>query len=437
MSGTRVTNIWHVLNLRATPFFQHPLDPDGTARYPMELFVGRTKEAQMVLKEIGSSEHSRTVLQGAPGVGKTTLVNYIKQQVTADGYIVDATPICVTSASTAAELILEILTSVHDALVGRDPTLANLEPMQEVRQLLDVERSRSFNLSVNVPLTGGGGIGGGAQRFTGPGTLTVQPTRLLRKLSDIALDRLGAPGVLIHLNNLKNISDADQQTAARLIRDIRDTGLMYSGFHYLMAGTDDAIRTIVANQEQLRSVFHNPGSLQPLSEAELDELLTRRYQHLRLFEDRQYLPPVTPEAVHALYRIFRGNLRGTLHALNEAAKHLIGHGESPTDPMDLDRMAPVLRGIYVHKLRADLTSEQLKQIAQIAERGIDSTVTQAEMQKPFELKQAAVSTAFKDLQSKGLLLEVEPEPSSGPGRPRQQYILTGAANLAFGALDAV
>lgn len=433
----RVTNIWHVLNLRATPFFQDPLEPDATDRYPMELFVGRITEAELILKEIGSSEHSRTALQGAPGVGKTTLVNYIKQQVTEDGYIADATPISVTSASTAAELILEILTSVHDALVARDPTLANLEPMQEVRQLLDVERSRSFNVSVNIPLTGGGGIGGGAHRFTGPGAITVQPSRLLRKLSDVAIDRLHAPGVLIHLNNLENVSDADQRTAARILRDIRDTGLMYDGFHYLMAGTDDAIRSIVASQEQLRSVFHNPGPLQPLSEAELDELLKRRYRHLRLFDDRDPLPPATTEAVRVLYRIFRGNLRGTLHALNEVAKHLVGHGENPTDPMDLDPMRPILKGVYVHKLRADLTPEQVKQIALIAERGIDSTVTQADMQKPFGLKQAAVSSAFKDLQLKGYLLEVEPEPTGRPGRPRQQYVLTGAAKLAFGALDAV
>jgi hypothetical protein len=432
----RVTNIWHVLNLRATPFFQDPLEPDGTERYPMSLFVGRTAEVDLILKEIGSSEHSRIALQGAPGVGKTTLVNYIKQQVAEDGYIADATPIRVTSVSTAAELIHEILTSVHDALIARDSTLANLEPMQEVRQLLDVERSRSFNVSINIPLTGGGGIGGGPQRFTGPGALTVQPTRLLRKLSDIAIDRLHARGVLIHLNNLENISEADQQAAARIIRDIRDTGLMYPGLHYLLAGTDDAIRTIVASQEQIRSVFHNPGPLQPLSEAELDKLLALRYQHLRLYEDQEPLPPVTPEAVHALYRIFHGNLRGTLHALNEAAKHLVGHGDNPTDPMRLDPMRPILRGIYAHKLEADLRPEQIKQLALIAERGIDSAVSQAEMQRPFGLKRAASSLAFKDLQTSGYLLEVQPEPTGRPGRPRQRYVLTGAAKLAFGALDA-
>jgi hypothetical protein len=28
----RVTNIWHVLNLRATPFFQDPLEPDASDR---------------------------------------------------------------------------------------------------------------------------------------------------------------------------------------------------------------------------------------------------------------------------------------------------------------------------------------------------------------------------------------------------------------------
>ena len=53
-----VTNIWNVLNLRESPFFQDPLDPDG-GRYPIELFVGRRHEAELVLRGIGGAPHSR------------------------------------------------------------------------------------------------------------------------------------------------------------------------------------------------------------------------------------------------------------------------------------------------------------------------------------------------------------------------------------------
>jgi hypothetical protein len=433
-----VTNIWHVLNLRSTPFFQDALEPGTGVRYPLSLFVGRRREADAILREIGGSPHSRTAIQGAPGVGKTTLVNHVKAELTADGYIADANPISVVSAATAEHLLLVILTSIHDALVARDETLSHLASMRRVRQLLDVERSRTFSLSLGFAGLASAGAGTGQLRHTGPGALTGQPHRLLRELRDVAADRLQTPGVLIHLDNLENASDADQAKAAQIIRDLRDTGLMYDGFHFLLVGTDDAVRTVVAAQEQLRSVFHNPGSLVPLTEAELDELLVARYDHLRLSPDRPWLPPVEPGAVHALYRLFRGNLRGTLHALNEAARVLVGHGSNPTDPMTEETMRPVLAVIYAQKMTADLTASELTFVKGMVARGVHSSVTQGEVAKALATTQKTVSEVFAALRRKGYLADVDAAPrvARGPGRPAQAYDLTAPPRIACGAPSA-
>lgn len=428
-----VTNIWHVLNLRATPFFQDALDPDESSEHPLSLFVGRVAERQDVLAEIGSATNSRVAIQGPPGVGKTTLVNYIKAEAGKDGYLVDAAPISVTSASNAAELRLSILLSVHDAIVARDSTLANVDAMRAVRQLLDLEQSRSWNVSASIPLKGGAGIGTAQQRHTGPGALSVKPERLLRELSAIAMDRLRAPGVIIHLNNLENASEADQAQAARIVRDLRDTGLTYDGFHYLLVGTDDALRAIVTAQEQLRSIFFNPGSLAPLSEADLDALLEERYRHLRLFDNRPWIAPVEPTDVHALYRLFLGNLRGTLHALNTAAKQLIGRGENPTAPMTMERMRPILHGIYAQKLTTDLTSAEIEYLRKMTESADpDTDVIQKEAQKSFGLSSSTVSELFISLRTKGYLAETTPRSTGRPGRPSLRYKLTGTARLALG-----
>jgi hypothetical protein len=432
-----VTNIWHVLNLRSTPFFQDALDPDQSSEHPLSLFVGRARESREVLTEIGGATNSRTAIQGLPGVGKTTLVNYIKAEASRSGYLVDAAPISVTSATTAADLRLSILGSVHDALVARDATFANKVPVRDVRQLIDTERTRSWSLSAAVASFGGVGAGSAAQRHPGPGALTVKPERLLRQLSELAVDELQAPGIIIHLNNLENASEAAQDTAARLIRDLRDTGLTYEGFHYLLAGTDDAIRTIVTAQEQLRSVFFNPGSLSPLGEAEVDALLKERYDHLRLFDDRPWLTPVEPEAVHHLYRLFMGNLRGTLHALNAAAKHLIGYGDNPTDPMTMDRMVPILAAVYAQKLTADLTSTEITYLRKVAQRhGIEPTLTQKDAQSLLELRPTSASELFTSLRSKGYLAESEAEVTGRRGRPAQRYRLGGPAILALGLVPS-
>jgi hypothetical protein len=432
-----VTNIWHVLNLRSTPFFQDALEPGSGVRYPLSLFVGREREATAILREIGGAPHSRTAIQGAPGVGKTTLVNHVKAELAAEAYIADANPISVVSAATAEQLLLMILTSVHDALAARDQTLAQLEPMRKVRQLLDLERSRNFNLNLGFAHLGTAGAGTVQLRHTGPGALTVQPQRLLRELRDIAVNRLQTPGVLVHLDNLENASEADQENAAQVIRDLRDTGLMYDGFHFLLVGTDDAVRTVVATQEQLRSVFHNPGSLAPLGEGEIDQLLEARYDHLRLSPDRPWLPPVEPDAVHAFYRLFRGNLRGTLHALNEAAKVLVGHGTTPTEPMTEQQMRPALAVIYAQRMAADLTRPELAFVKEMVRRGAHSAVTQSDVAKALATSQKTTSETFAALRRKGYLTECAAARAvRRPGRPAQAYDLTAPPRIAFGMAAA-
>jgi hypothetical protein len=239
--------------------------------------------------------------------------------------------------------------------------------------------------------------------------------------------------VLIHLDNLENASEADQQRAAQVIRDLRDTALMLEGFHFLLVGTDDAVRSVVAAQEQLRSVFHNPGSLAPLTEPELDELLAARYEHLRLSADRPWIAPVEPDAVHALYRLFRGNVRGTLHALNEAAKVLVGHGTRPTDPMTEASMSPVLAVIYAQRMSADLTASELAFVRNMVTRGVHTGFTQTDAAKALDTSQKNASEMFSSLRRKGYLVDAENvRVSRGPGRRAQTHDLTAPTRIAFG-----
>lgn len=430
-----VTNIWHVLNLSSTPFFQDPLSPGEGAQHPIDLFVGREDEAHYILSGIGSAQHSRHVVQGGAGMGKTTLVQYIKAEAARDGYLADVEPIAVTSAATADDLRLKILLSAYNALVAHDPNLAHEPAMQDVRHILGVERNRAFNASLGILALGSAGAGTSLRRHTGPGALTVRPEGLLRELSELILKIEGVPGLLIHLNNLENLAESAEEKATRVLRDLRDTALMYSGLHYLFVGTDDAIRAVITVEERLRSVMSNSGSLEPLRIDEVETLLERRYEHLRIFDDQPVHRPVTRAALHAVYDVFRGNLRGLLQALDEAARVLIGQGENPTSPMGLDQLRPVLTAIYSRKLETDLDATQRDQARTIAETGLDAQVTAKQMEKPFGLKYTATNSALAELVGKGYLNEaVEPSTAPRRGRPSRRFQLTGAGRLAFGGL---
>jgi hypothetical protein len=430
-----VTNIWHVMNLGSTPFFQDPLSPGERAQHPIDLFVGRQEEAHYILSGIGSAQHSRHVVQGSVGVGKTTLVQYVKAAAAEDGYLADVEAVAVTSAATTDDLRLRILLSAYTALVAHDAGLARRPAMEEVRHILGVERDRAFNVSVGLPAGGSVGAGTSLRRHTGPGALAVRPERLLRDLSDLLLTLEGVPGILIHINNLENLAEAAQANAARVLRDLRDTALMYSGLHYLFVGTDEAVRAVMTGDERLRSVVSNPGSLRPLRIEEVESLLERRYEHLRLFDDRPVPRPVTQEALRAVYAVFRGNLRGLLQALDEAARVLIGRGDDPTAPMGLEQLRPVLTTIYNRKLESDLDGTQQDQAQKIADRGLDALVTAKQMERPFGLRYTATNSALGHLIQKGYIEAAgEAPPAKRPGRPSRKFRLTGAGRLAFGAL---
>lgn len=66
-----MSSLWHLYNLKESPFFQEQLTADPAGRYPIELFVGRQAEVKRLVSvirdKIGSS--SRQTVQGPPGIG--------------------------------------------------------------------------------------------------------------------------------------------------------------------------------------------------------------------------------------------------------------------------------------------------------------------------------------------------------------------------------
>lgn len=99
--------------------------------------------------------------------------------------------------------------------------------------------------------------------------------QLLRGLFQFARDNLNARGIVVHVNNLENLTDADATKAEAIFRDLRDTVLLQEGYHWLVVGTSSALRAVVDVHAQLRSVFSLTLALDPLRASELTRLLER------------------------------------------------------------------------------------------------------------------------------------------------------------------
>lgn len=463
--------LWHLFNLRESPFFQQTLRA-GQDRYPIELFVGRQRDAERLLRTVaGSPASSRQTVHGPVGVGKTTLVEYVKAQLAAERPRVLSYPtaVLVQASDTADKLALKVLSHVYDAVVSNaDDATRALPPVETARQLIRAFKVTSGGGGVSLGIPGVTSVGANlsrAQTYVTPST--VQPLdvvpRLLTELAGVARLSLGAGSVLVHLNNLENLTDEAADHAARVLRDLRDACFLVGGYHWLVVGTTEAIRHVVSGVPQLRSAFAVPRPLGPLSYDELVELLGKRYEHLRLDPKQPMREPVERDALRELYALFAGDLRGTLRALDQAAVELLGYGGAgAAAPMAWADMRPVLRQAYGDELAGALTPTQAGHLAGLIERdvagaGLASAFTQKDVQTALGVAQSTASAVLADLQRLGYAREISRQPDAeggsaaalplavpargdgrgrpeGPkgGRPATAYAFTGATRLIYG-----
>jgi hypothetical protein len=248
----------------------------------------------------------------------------------------------------------------------------------------------------------------------------------------VAREKLDARGMLVHVNNLENLSDADAARAGAIFRDLRDPCLLADGYHWLLVGTGPALLAAIDSQPQLRSVFSLTLALEPLKPGELLRLLNRRYQALAADPAKPVRAPIMPRAVQTLYALFHGDLRGTLAALDEAAHGLLGYGKRPDAPLTLADIQPFLRHRYETDARTRLSRAQADALATLVRR------LKAE---PFTVKNAAAlwrndrsraSRTLAELQKAGYVLLLEQRMGGEErGRPAAMYKAGGAALLAF------
>lgn len=175
--------------------------------------------------------------------------------------------------------------------------------------------------------------------------------------------------------------------------------------------------------------------IRPLSGAEIVRLLERRYQHLAL-DGHAPLPPVTPEAVQAVYALFDGDLRGTLQALDEAVTPLLGYAEGgPQAPLSAEMLAPVLKRIYGDQLARDLSSEgaaRLDALVHASAFDPDGT-TIRELEALWATSYTTANETVKRLVEQGYLQATTPT-RPATGRPAMRYGATGTTRLALLAL---
>lgn len=370
-----------------------------------------------------------------PGIGKTTLVQTVKADAQAEGYWSSDEIIPISAKGAGARgagaegasehLLGQLLSGVYDAVLANCPTAAGPE-VEAGQQLVRSIRLRGGGFTVSAFGFGAGGSQSESVA-TPPGALLLDGPRVLRDLLRYAIGQ-GARGIVLHLNNLENLSEADASRAADLLRGIRDQALLHDGLHLIVVGTTDAVRTVVQSHTQVRSVFCNPLVLEPLGLADVEQLLANRYAALQLDQSRPWHSPVETAVVERLYELFRGDLRGMLKALEDGITALLGLTSAGAEvaPVGLEDLLLTLLQRNQAELQEQLGDTAWERLLAWAQVDAAAVQTQAQLVELWQVKQPSVSQTLQQLIEAGA---VEALPRRG--REAIQYLMTGISRLAF------
>jgi hypothetical protein len=420
---SKLPNLWHVFNLRESPFFQDILGSSHHS-YPLSLFVGRVDETQQLLETIGGTRSSRQAIGGPPGVGKTTLVQSVKAGAIAAGYWAADELVPFYDNDTTEEVLGRLLNALYDTILAARPMTADNAVMKAAQQLVKVTRLTGGGANFSLPTIGGLGLSRSSTALTPNGAMLMDGPRIMRDMLALVRDA-ETNGVVLHLNNLENLTEAGTERAADVLRSLRDQVLMLDGLHILLVGTATAVFRATGAHAQVRSVFTTPLSLEPLPIQDIQRLLGARYEHLAL-NGATPVAPAAPHAVAALYPLFRGDIRSLLSALEQGVRLLVGTvpaGES----LSLDLLRPALRERYTALLRERLDERGQQQLEAWAAMGASSEQTQQALQQAWKLSQSKVSKVLAELELRGYVVALPRE-----GRAPIRYVFTGVSQLIYG-----
>ncbi len=428
---------WNVYNLTGSPYFQEALEAGENTPRPLSLFVGRQTELHRLQANIRSAggNSTRQAVAGAPGVGKTTLVKELKALALADGYLTTDALVPILGNDTVSTVFGRVLGALYDTVVANRPHAIDDPTLRDAQVLV-----RATRLG-----TGGGGVsvmGVGATLTTGstvlhPGDMMIDGPRVVRDLSRF-VQASDARGVLLHLNNMENLTESDAQHAANLLRDLRDPLLLQNGLHFVLVGTTDAVTTVVNTHQQVRNTV-SILRLEPLDIAEVHAMLAARYAYLQLNPHDPISAPVEPEAVNLLHELFRGDLRGLLKALEDGVEPLLGlldrNGGTVVRPVTGAEIRGTLQARYTAELSQHVEPVRVTQLTAWGTQapgagvgaGAGGVQTQKSLRGLWKLSQPGVSNAVAALVRQGYVVLL---PRSG-AEPIQ-YVLSGVSRLIFG-----
>jgi len=422
---THPTDVWEYLGFHADPYYglHLPVEPIST-----ELFVGRTTDRTRLRAFIANAPSGKTMIQGPPGIGKTSLVNVVQQDLYAEGrqfplFTIVETP----SDATRESFFLSVISTLAASLVHAfgDDELKHEPAYCHARDAVTQTLRQATSLNLTTSL-GGGVMGAGVARSPIQGSpLGLTPMvllELLQALVDFVRGR-GFAGVMVPVNNLDTL---DTDTVIAFLNAVRDSCSAVAGVHWIFIGGAHLFDILEERARRISETFtSNPVALGPLDWTIVAEALERRTRAFAIRPDAAL--PISERVARITYEAAGAELRFMFTRLSRTTLEFAARYPSERTIPDELALALLREWAEGQLVRHHLASREADVLAYVAHQG---TVRSRDYHAVGFSSPQRLSTLLRSLTAKGYLRAVE----RGVAR---EYRLSAPAFLSRQASDVV
>jgi len=314
---------------KETPFGTNPLLSNNSGE---ALLIGRNQDLLKIKRRISASSKIVTI-EGANGIGKTSLINIASHQLykeyVGNGkdyfFIPCNVSFQLTPSKTSEDFIDEVLLNIAQTLIAKGKELKKdghvLNKYKEMDTWINAPQINTYNGNMSI-LTVGGGFGKTSENNTTPGFLrSGYRVRILDWLKEIFPYNQNG-GVICTIDNMELLETCD--TARRLLEEYRDTIFQYEGIRWILC-----IISGFASSPRLEGRLQDPIQIKGITSEYISEVFASRIKAYAIDLTTVYLP-ITSEEFNNLYKILNNNLRNTLSYTDNYCLSIIEKSQLPS-----------------------------------------------------------------------------------------------------------
>jgi DNA-binding transcriptional ArsR family regulator len=384
--------------LRTNPFDIKAVEKYGII--PVSTFIGREENRNELGKIIQTRSHSLSLIIAEKGIGKTSLGNVVRADLS-EKYFITLSEIDTQSDWSSTDFIFHALGNIYEttSLIGSYEGLPKnyTETCKKIHEeLKGLFEDESSNFGVQVA-----GFGVERGRGRGPGTIAISFLKIKVKKIIAIVNQNGYSGLILQFNNLDNIEE--EKKLSQVLADLRDF-LLTDNCHFIFLGNKTMEACFKSNNKVNDCISHEV-QLGPLIYSETKKILERRYTAFKI-PQRNPVNPVLDDAVEVVYALYDGNIRQIFYSLDAAVRNserILGC----LAPLDAYSIQKVLFILATERIQGGLQPKALHVLEYILERKKD--VTNTEITKKLKLKSQNTSKYLNQLKNNNLVVALNRE----------------------------